>query len=251
MFKLGRFSDAEQSYTLAIQALPTGHLDALSLLNNRASARLKTGDDKGAIDDATKVVIFAGSDSDPMMRDALGKALARRARGFEASERWQLALEDWTMIQRGGEAILRSAGGPKLASEGIVRCRKAIDPKPVAAAVPPRPKTAPLPKRPVAVERPSAAVNALRQANATATAEDAERLAVKDNVDAKLMAWKGGKETNLRALIASLDNVLWPELGWKKVGMHELITDSQLKVRYVRAIAKVHPDKVRWKSGST
>jgi len=50
--------------------------------------------------------------------------------------------------------------------------------------------------------------------------------------------------TPFRALIASLDSVLWEELGWKKVGMHELITDSQLKVRYVRAISKVHPDKV-------
>ncbi len=58
------------------------------------------------------------------------------------------------------------------------------------------------------------------------------------------MAWKGGKETNIRALIASLENVLWPELGWKKVGMNELVMENQVKIRYVRAIAKVHPDKV-------
>jgi len=59
-----------------------------------------------------------------------------------------------------------------------------------------------------------------------------------------LLNWRSGKEANLRALIASLDAVLWPELGWKRVGMHELVTESQLKVRYVKAIAKVHPDKL-------
>ena len=90
-----------------------------------------------------------------------------------------------------------------------------------------------------------AAVTALREATKSATAEDAQRLALKDGVDERLQSWKAGKETNLRALIASLDNVLWPELGWTKVGMHELLTDGQVKVRYVRAIAKVHPDKVR------
>ena len=45
-------------------------------------------------------------------------------------------------------------------------------------------------------------------------------------------------------MIASLDKVLWAELGWAAVGMHELISEGQLKVRYVRAIGKLHPDKV-------
>ena len=80
---------------------------------------------------------------------------------------------------------------------------------------------------------------------AAAEAEDQERHALKDAVDARLIAWKGGKEANLRALIASLDAVLWPELGWQKVGMHELVTPAQVKVRYTKAIAKLHPDKVR------
>jgi hypothetical protein len=63
-------------------------------------------------------------------------------------------------------------------------------------------------------------------------------------VDARLIAWKGGKETNIRALIASLETVLWSELGWQKVGMAELVTPSQVKVKYTKAIAKLHPDKV-------
>ena len=44
---------------------------------------------------------------------------------------------------------------------------------------------------------------------------------------------------------ASLDAVLWGELGWQKVGIHELVSTSQVKIRYTKAIAKLHPDKVR------
>ena len=74
--------------------------------------------------------------------------------------------------------------------------------------------------------------------------EDAERFRLKDHVDQKIMQWKGGKETNLRALISSLDVVLWDGIGWKTIGLHELVTSSQVKIRYIKAIAKVHPDKV-------
>ena len=84
----------------------------------------------------------------------------------------------------------------------------------------------------------------LKAANAAAEADEAERYRLKDLIDSRLMAWKGGKEANIRALIASLENVLWPELGWVKVGMGELITESQVKIRYMKAIAKLHPDKV-------
>ncbi|KAJ3026278.1 hypothetical protein HK097_006485, partial [Rhizophlyctis rosea] len=51
LFKQGQFADAEASYSLAIQSLPTGHLSLIPLHNNRAAARLKTGHYKEAIED--------------------------------------------------------------------------------------------------------------------------------------------------------------------------------------------------------
>ena len=39
--------------------------------------------------------------------------------------------------------------------------------------------------------------------------------------------------------------VLWPEAGWKKVGMSELVLPGKVKIQYMKGIAKVHPDKVR------
>jgi len=41
-----------------------------------------------------------------------------------------------------------------------------------------------------------------------------------------------------------LDSVLWPEAGWKKVNMSDLIMPNKVKIVYMKAIAKVHPDKV-------
>jgi len=37
---------------------------------------------------------------------------------------------------------------------------------------------------------------------------------------------------------------LWPELGLQKVGMAELVSPAQVKIRYTKTIAKLHPDKL-------
>ena len=60
----------------------------------------------------------------------------------------------------------------------------------------------------------------------------------------QINAWRKGKEDNLRALLSSLDSVLWPSLEWKSINLSELITPPQVKVKYMKAVAKVHPDKI-------
>ena len=50
----------------------------------------------------------------------------------------------------------------------------------------------------------------------------------------------------MRALLSSLETVLWNDSGWKKVGMGEVILPGKVKVVYMKGIAKVHPDKVSW-----
>lgn len=273
-FKLGRYGEAVNAYTSALESLPEGHLGRIAALNNRANARLKNGEERQAAEDATAVLTILASPTEvqKMTRevwevilhdftrnppqdtggekfdahDVLGKALSRRAKGYEGCEKWRLAMLDWQMItELGDSAVVKSAGGMRVISEGLSRCRKVVEPpssKPVTATAPKRAAQTRVPIPSTSVH--SDAVDKLRETNKRAEADEAERLSVKDAVDAKITGWRAGKETNLRALIASLDNVLWEELGWKKVGMHELISDSQLKVKYVRAISKVHPDKV-------
>ncbi|GAA6021951.1 hypothetical protein JCM11491_000304 [Sporobolomyces phaffii] len=282
-FKLGRFSDATAAYTRAIELVPPTWIGRVVLLNNRAQSRLKSGEEKAAIEDCTeslqilsaptggkvdKVALEAenGSLGDEVrelagaqvdLRDLFGKSLGRRAKGYEVTEKWTLALADWEQVRNSGDdVVVRGAGGSKLVADGVARCRKMVDPTPpVSASTSAGPRSRPAPSvvrpKPTATARSTnevqgsgEAVKALQAAQALQLAEDDLRLQFKDQVDERIAAWKTSKETNLRALIASLDNVLWAELGWKKVGMNELITESQLKVRYVRAIAKVHPDKL-------
>ncbi|GAA5829086.1 hypothetical protein JCM11251_004120 [Rhodosporidiobolus azoricus] len=286
-FKLGRFGEASAAYSAALDALPQGWVGRVLLLNNRAQSRLRSGEEKAAVDDCTEGLdillsvfnppnlasvdlpslstessslpspvteLAGGSSSSVDLKDQLGKVLGRRAKAYEGVEKWASAAADWeAVLKLGDETVVKGAGGRKMVNEGTARCRKMLggssspsSPAPAAAvaakprtAAPARPRPSPIP-----VEGSGEAVRALQASRAAADAEDDARHALKDAVDAKILAWKGGKEANLRALIASLENVLWPELGWKKMGMHELVTDNGLKVRYVRAIAKVHPDKL-------
>ncbi|TCD60279.1 hypothetical protein EIP91_010431 [Steccherinum ochraceum] len=214
MFKLGRYAEAETSYSHAISTLPDLHLLLVPLYNNRALSRIKTGDHSGAIEDCTTVITLIGASYHPAreakvtredegasvdLADGLIKAYRRRAEAYEGKEKWDAAMRDWEVI-----------AGADFAGK----------------------------------TRGDAALNRVREANQAADAEDQMRHELKDTVDAKLVAWKNGKESNIRALIASLDTVLWPELGWQKVGMHELISPNQVKIRYTKAIAKLHPDKL-------
>ena len=61
----------------------------------------------------------------------------------------------------------------------------------------------------------------------------------------QLKEWTEGKKRNLRALLCSLHTVLWPEEEkWVEVGMHQLVTGTQVKKMYRKAVLSVHPDKV-------
>jgi hypothetical protein len=45
----------------------------------------------------------------------------------------------------------------------------------------------------------------------------------------QIRSWSDGKRKNIRALLCSLDTVLWEEeKRWKKVGMHELVSADQV-----------------------
>ncbi|CAE6504759.1 unnamed protein product [Rhizoctonia solani] len=259
-FKLGQYGAAVDSYTAALDLLPEGHLIRIALLNNRAAARSKAGDASGAIDDCTVVLHAIGDDFDPAretpipdvdLNTAFVKALRRRAEMFESTEKWKRAREDWERLVKAGGTW---AGGKANSDgvQGVGRCKRMEDgggapaskPRAPVTSAKPKPRPRPAPARTTPPNPEDSAVHRLKVANAAAEAEGDQKHALKDSIDARILAWKGGKENNIRALIASLDTVLWPELGWTKVGMHELVMPNQVKVKYVRAIAKVHPDKL-------
>ncbi|KAJ5050756.1 uncharacterized protein L3040_002627 [Drepanopeziza brunnea f. sp. 'multigermtubi'] len=251
-FKRGDYASAHASYTSSLSALPPSHPTTIILLCNRALTSLKTGVPKSAVSDSDTALALIGpsrGDAETIdlgpgegngpkdMREFYGKALMRKAEALEQMEQWKGAAEVWKLC------VEHSVGGAT-AIQGRTRCEKALAPKPPSARrAPPRPQP-----RPSAIadlgSDDSAAVKRLREANASAERADDEKFALSDKVHERVGSWKNGKEDNLRALIGSLDNVMWAGSGWKKVGMHELVVNSKVKINYMKAIGKTHPDKL-------
>ncbi|KAF3941046.1 hypothetical protein ABW19_dt0203333 [Dactylella cylindrospora] len=252
-FKRGDYPSALTLYTTSLQPIPPTHPIHFLILTNRAIVHIKLGDSKAALEDCDTVIsgiggskgvgeVFdLGDGTSKELKEIWGKAAVRRAEALEHLERWSDAGAAWSL------ALENGVGGAS-ASAGKARCEKALAPKPAprpqsTSAKKQIPAKAP-PRRPATSAQSAEAVTRLRAANAAAERADEEKLALHDSVEAKLVAWKGGKETNLRALIASLDTVLWDGSGWKKVGMHELVMPNKVKIAYMKGIAKVHPDKI-------
>ena len=256
-FKRGDYAAAHQSYSSSISALPSNHPITIILLCNRALTGLKTGEPKSAVTDADAALGIIGvsrGDGENIdlgpgegggskdMKEFYGKALSRKAEALEQMERWKDAGEVWKMC------VEHSVGG-STAIQGRTRCEKALAPKPPLSrtATPkavPRPKPSALSDLGPSVGEDSAAVKRLREANQAAEKADDEKFALSDKVETRISLWRDGKRDNLRALIGSLDNVMWEGAGWKKVGMHELVQNNKVKINYMKAIGKTHPDKV-------
>ena len=257
-FKLGDYTSALTHYTSAISPLPTTHPHRIILLSNRAITNLKLGDAKAAIADCDDLLSLVGPgrgegemvvdvDGTKSLRDIWGKGVLRRAAGLETLEKYSDALEMWKL------AVDAGIGGTQ-SLEGRRRCETAlgIKPKPPSSSGVSTPRQIPTPRSSTPSYRPSkppaqkgpSATESLAKLNASAQVEEDERLRLYDSVEEKVSSWQNGKESNLRALLSSLDLILWPEAGWKKVGMAELVVVNKVKIVYQKAIAKVHPDKV-------
>ena len=190
--------------------------------------------------------------------DGYVKALKRRAEAWEGREKWVEAGRDWGVLAGGGGWIGEAV--KKEAVRGAGRCRKAIgvstqegigsSSSSSTSNLPlpkPKPKLKQPPLRPPSSNTPSKALLSHQATTLQAEADDTLKHQLKDSVDTRISAWKNGKETNIRALLASLDMVLWDEilLGIKVNGLGDLVTNGQVKKGYVKAIARIHPDKVR------
>ncbi|CAI4221556.1 unnamed protein product [Auanema sp. JU1783] len=83
--------------------------------------------------------------------------------------------------------------------------------------------------------------------NASRTIGDlkrADEIRDMDPVEIKIRDWIKGKEKNIRALLGSLNDVLWDDADkWQQPNMGELLSAAQVKKWYRKACLVVHPDK--------
>ncbi|KAI2793837.1 hypothetical protein POX_a00424 [Penicillium oxalicum] len=258
-YKRGDYATAHQSFSTALDMLPDKHPITIIIRSNRAMTGLKIGEPKGAIDDADVILNLIGpskgedetidlgnGEAPKPMKEFFGKALMRKAEALEQLERWADAAQTW-------KSAVESGHGGGTSIQGRNRCEKAagISKAPSTPSAPVRKRPVPAPKRTSALSdltgstsQNSEAVRRLRQANEAAERADEERFALTESVDARIAAWRNGKQDNLRALLGSLDMVLWPESGWKKINLSELVLPNKVKIQYMKGIGKVHPDKI-------
>ncbi|KAH7306793.1 hypothetical protein KP509_22G030600 [Ceratopteris richardii] len=99
-------------------------------------------------------------------------------------------------------------------------------------------------------ERTAKALDEKNQRDLQLQREQAERHRAGEMLDAEIKRWAAGKEGNLRALLSTLQYVLWPECGWQPVSLTDLITAAAVKKVYRKATLCVHPDKVQQKGAT-
>ncbi|CAI9107223.1 OLC1v1006534C2 [Oldenlandia corymbosa var. corymbosa] len=81
--------------------------------------------------------------------------------------------------------------------------------------------------------------------------EQEKRDKLAETMDIEIKRWAAGKEGNLRALLSTLQYVLWPECGWQPVSLTDLITAISVKKVYRKATLCIHPDKVQQKGATS
>ena len=243
-FKRGDYALATTHYSTSLSALPSTHPLTIPLLTNRALSNSKTGDPKASIADAKSALDLIGpsrgvsetidGDGVKQMSVYWEKAMTRQAEALEQLERWSEAASVWRTCVEVGVGGATSIAGRN-------RCERAAAPQ---IKPKPAPKPRPKPSTMGDFAPDSESVARLRAANAAADRLDDEKFALADVVDSRVSQWRAGKEGNLRALLSTLENVLWEDSGWKKVGMGDVLLPGKVKLVYMKGIAKVHPDKV-------
>ncbi|XP_009799251.1 auxilin-related protein 1-like isoform X1 [Nicotiana tabacum] len=99
-------------------------------------------------------------------------------------------------------------------------------------------------------ERAAKALAEKNQRDLQVLRDQEERHRIAETLDFEIKRWAAGKEGNLRALLSTLQYVLWPECGWQSVSLTDLITGASVKKVYRKATLCIHPDKVQQKGAN-
>nr|XP_043608905.1 auxilin-related protein 2-like [Erigeron canadensis] len=99
-------------------------------------------------------------------------------------------------------------------------------------------------------ERTAKALAEKNQRDLQVQKEQEERHRVSATLDVEIKRWAAGKEGNLRAMLSTLQYVLWTECGWQPISLTDLITGASVKKAYRKATLCIHPDKVQQKGAN-
>jgi len=89
------------------------------------------------------------------------------------------------------------------------------------------------------------AISQLRENENKKEKDAADLDSVRARLEPKMKLWaeEFGKKRAIRALLSSLDKVLWEGSGWKTVNLGDILEAKRCRLVYKKATLKVHPDK--------
>lgn len=95
----------------------------------------------------------------------------------------------------------------------------------------------------------SDAVQVLREREAQQDRERQAKSNTNDRLEGRIKAWeqKDGVQRNIRTLLSSLDSILWPNSGWQKVNLADLMDMKDIKKKYRKVRLSVSNfSRVHW-----
>lgn len=156
-----------------------------------------------------------------------------------SSINWETApAEDSAMAN--GDSSLSGKQQSDVCSSG--RVSPALDNEPITSGV--RDFTLNIKKTP---EDDNLTKNLIQDRGIQAQVEKKDEMKIYQN---KIRQWSKGKEGNIRALLSTLQYVLWPNSGWKPVPLVDIIEANAVKRAYQKALLCLHPDKLQQKGAA-
>ncbi|CAB4253804.1 similar to Saccharomyces cerevisiae YDR320C SWA2 Auxilin-like protein involved in vesicular transport [Maudiozyma barnettii] len=256
LFGNGNYSSAFEEYEKSLNTLPSLHPLRIVALSNMIISQMKIGDYSKCIENAKLSLNMFPSDkvqwnntiqnSNPpkTYKELWSKIISRQAEAYEHQENFEAALDALQLLLQNG------IHDPKIMSAKR-RCQKVLNPeafvsKPKINSSTPAPK--PMDKRETkrnieTEPKINKNVEEIKEQHNKEEEISKQKSALYDIVFDKVESWKNNKTDDIRFLLSNLSTIItWTE--WKPVSTADLVIPKKVKITYLKAITKLHPDKL-------
>ncbi|AQZ09737.1 SWA2 (YDR320C) [Zygosaccharomyces parabailii] len=243
-FKNGDYVAALEEYEKSANTLPHAHPLRIISYSNLIASHLKTGEYKECIrasevalsffpEDMTQwTQIIQNSQPPRTYRDMWPKIALRRAEAFEHSENYKEAFNAYQVL------VEKNFCTDKVL-EGKRRCQKVLRPE-KCRVMKKSPSSSVTPQQ---TSKHYENLERVQDNNRKLIQIEAQKHELYDKVHEQIEAWKSGKPEDIRHLLSNLQTLLtWCD--WKPVSSAELVMPRKVKLTYMKAVAKTHPDKI-------
>lgn len=252
-FKNGDFTKSLENYLEAGKLIPLDHPYQIIIYSNLALLYSKLGDAKEQLLNSDKGLALISSIMESQKKSVSELTSLKLEEGKNLKSFWNKLmlkraeslefLEKWSDSKTAYEELIKNGESSKTVMDGKNRCNKMLNP--TIQKSKPKSQSLTTSNTTISSINPSnEKLQRVKESGVKKQKEDEEKFQLHDKVESKLDAWRQGNKDNIRALICSLDSILWPELNWKPVKLTDLVMDNKVKINYMKAVAKTHPDKI-------